>query len=71
MNRYRLLLPMLLAGLCAASRGGTIFLPAYPDRILVIDEASQQIVDKIPSDIGIPNGVARSYDRKKPLRDFD
>lgn len=57
-------LPILL-GLCAFAHAGTIFLPAYPDHILVIDEASQQIVDKIPSEIGIPTTISQSYDRKK------
>jgi hypothetical protein len=31
----------------------------------VIDEATQKVVDKIPSEIGIPTGVTRSYDRQK------
>ncbi len=62
MNKSSLL---ILAGVCTAAHAGTIFLPAYPDHILVIDEASQQIVEKIPSEIGIPTGVSRSYDRKK------
>lgn len=56
---------LLFFGLYAAAHAGTIFLPGYPDRILVIDEASGQIVDKIQSEIGIPTGVTRSYDRKK------
>ncbi len=55
----------ILAALCSKAIAGTIFLPGYPDRILVIDEATQKIVDKIPSEIGIPTGVTRSYDRKK------
>ena len=60
-------LPSLLvfAGACLQAAGGTIFLPGYPDRILVIDEATQKIIDKIPSEIGIPTGIVRSYDRKK------
>src|SRR5580704_19234401 len=60
---YKLILAF--AGICGASQAGTIFLPGYPDRMLVIDEASRQIVDRIPSEIGIPSGVTRSYDRKK------
>jgi DNA-binding beta-propeller fold protein YncE len=56
---------LAFAGVCAAVPAGTIFMPGYPDRILVIDEASRQIVDRIPSEIGIPSGVTRSYDRKK------
>lgn len=55
----------ILAVFCCDAIGGTIFLPGYPDRILVIDEATQKIVDKIPSEIGIPTGVTRSYDRKR------
>jgi hypothetical protein len=61
MNR----LILVFAGFCAAVQAGTIFLPGYPDRILVIDETTRQIVDRIPSEIGIPSGVTRSYDRKK------
>jgi len=62
MNKFSLL---ILLGLCVAANAGTIFLPAYPDHILVIDEASQKIVDKIPSEIGIPTAISQSYDRKK------
>jgi hypothetical protein len=58
-------LSVVLALICAAAQGGTIFLPGYPDRILVIDEATRQIVDKIPSEIGIPTAISQSYDRKK------
>jgi DNA-binding beta-propeller fold protein YncE len=56
---------IILASICSPVFAGTIFLPGYPNRILVIDEATQKIVDKIPSEIGIPTGVTRSYDRKK------
>ena len=61
----RLCFWLILAVGCGPAFGGTIFLPGYPDRILVIDEATQKIVDKRPSEIGIPTGVTRSYDRKK------
>src|SRR5215471_940048 len=61
----RLCFWLILAAACGHAVGGTIFLPGYPDRILVIDEATQKIVDKIPSEIGIPTGITRSYDRKK------
>ena len=62
MNKSSLL---ILAVLCAVAQGGTIFLPGYPDTILVIDEATRQIVEKIPSEIGIPTAIRQSYDRKK------
>jgi hypothetical protein len=61
----RLCFWLSLVVVCGQAVGGTIFLPGYPDRVLVIDEATQKIVDKIPSEIGIPTGVTRSYDRKK------
>lgn len=53
-----------IAAICTAY-GGTVFLPGYPDRILVIDEATQKVTDKIQLDIGIPTGMVRSYDHKK------
>ena len=56
---------LILATLCVAARGGTIFLPGYPDKILVIDEATRQIVARIPSEIGIPTAIRQSWDRKK------
>src|SRR5579884_685916 len=56
---------IILATACLPAAAGTIFLPGYPNRILVIDEATQKIIDKIPSEIGIPTGIVRSYDRKK------
>jgi hypothetical protein len=56
---------IVFSALSGYAAGGTIFLPGYPDRILVIDEATQQVIDKIPSEIGIPTGITRSYDRKK------
>lgn len=51
--------------LSAAAHGGTIFLPGYPDKILAIDESTHKIIDKIPSEIGIPTSISQSYDHKK------
>jgi len=62
MNKFS---AVFLALICAAAQGGTIFLPGYPDRILVIDETTLRIVEKIPSEIGIPTAIRQSYDRKK------
>jgi len=62
MNKSALL---ILAALSVAAHGGTIFLPGYPDKILAVDEASRKVVDKIPSEIGIPTSISLSYDRKK------
>ncbi|MBV8847678.1 MAG: hypothetical protein JO307_33105 [Bryobacterales bacterium] len=48
----------------AIASGGTIFAGAYPDRILVIDEAQGKIVDRIHLVTGLPRGLRLSYDRK-------
>lgn len=62
MNKPGVLLAITLS---ASVQGGTIFLPGYPDKILAIDESTRKVVDKIPSEIGIPTSISRSYDRKK------
>src|SRR5262249_37657315 len=57
---------VLMASLVAASAGASVlFLPAYPDRVLVVDEGTPQVVDTIQTQVGLPTGVRLSYDRKK------
>jgi DNA-binding beta-propeller fold protein YncE len=52
--------------LCAAAApAATLFLGAYPDSILVFDEAKGQIVDRIPLSTGLPSSMRLSEDRKK------
>ena len=51
------------AGLVA--QAGTLFLPAYPDRVLIVDEATQKVVSTISTEIGLPTSAYLSYDRKK------
>lgn len=60
---YRFLTVLAAAG--ATLQAGTIFLPGYPNRILVIDESTRKVTDKIQLDIGIPTGIVKSFDRKK------
>ena len=55
----------LLALCCGVAHGATIFLGAYPDRILVFDESKGQVVDKIPLTTGLPTSMRLSMDRKK------
>lgn len=50
--------------LCAVARGGTLFLGAYPNSLLVFDEAKGQIVDRIHLDTGLPAAMRISDDRK-------
>ena len=49
---------------CAAAQAGTLFLPAYPDHVLVIDEATQKVLDTIPTQAGLPTSIRLSLDRK-------
>jgi len=60
MNRILTLLT-LSAALC---RGGTLFCGAYPDLVLVIDEAQGKVVDKIKLVTGLPRSLRLSPDKK-------
>lgn len=51
--------------LISAASSGTLFLPAYPAHVLVVDEATQKILERIPTEIGLPTGAYLSNDRKK------
>ena len=44
---------------------GTIYLGAFPNRIFVIDEATQQVVDEIEVSIGTPRSLMLSEDRSR------
>jgi len=54
-----------LALSCALARGATLFLGAYPDAVIVFDEAKGQIVDRIPLTTGLPTSLRLSQDKKK------
>ncbi len=54
-----------LSLLCVTAQAGTLFLPAYPAHVLIVDEATQKILDRVPTEIGLPTGSYLSYDRKK------
>src|SRR5947208_15622839 len=49
----------------AVAPAATLFLGAYPDSIIVFDEAKGQIVDRIHLDTGLPTSMRLSQDRKK------
>jgi DNA-binding beta-propeller fold protein YncE len=44
---------------------GTLFLGGYPDSILVVDESSGKVVDKIHLETGLPTTMRLSDDRKR------
>jgi DNA-binding beta-propeller fold protein YncE len=55
----------LLALVCGAASGATLFLGAYPDSIIVFDEGKGQIVDKVKLTTGLPTSMRLSLDHKK------
>src|SRR5579863_5274735 len=56
---------LLLLAACATFAGaGTLYLPAYPNAVLVFDEAKAQIVDRIPLTTGTPMSIRLSPDHK-------
>lgn len=57
------LFAMLVVG--ALARGGTLFLGAYPNSLVVFDEDKGQIVDRVHLETGLPTSMRLSLDRKK------
>ena len=55
----------LLALLSPLACAGTIYLGAYPNSVIVFDEAKGQIVDRIHLTTGLPTSLRLSQDRKK------
>ena len=55
------LLAFLTLGIAQAS---TLFMGAYPNSILVFDEAQGKVVDRIPLATGLPTSMRLSADKK-------
>jgi hypothetical protein len=51
--------------LTSAATAGTLYMGAYPNAVLVFDEAQGKIVDRIPITTGLPGSLRLSMDRKK------
>jgi DNA-binding beta-propeller fold protein YncE len=62
-NMKTLLSALIL--LTSIGRAGTLYLPAYPSSVLVIDESSFQILDRIPLQTGTPMSMRLSPDHTK------
>lgn len=60
--RLKPLIALLALGYLA--RAGTLFCGAYPDWVLVVDEASGKVVDKIKMVTGLPRSLRLSPDHK-------
>ena len=48
-----------------AACAGTLFLGAYPDSVIVFDEAKGKIADRIHLETGLPVSLRLSHDKKK------
>jgi DNA-binding beta-propeller fold protein YncE len=57
-------LPCLLASLSVSVHGSSLFLGAYPDQVLVFDDAKGQMEAKIKLSTGLPTSLSISMDRK-------
>lgn len=44
---------------------GTLYLGVFPNKILIIDEATEKVTGEIPVKVGIPRRMALSQDRKR------
>src|SRR5262245_30196465 len=55
----------LLPFFAGAAHAGTLFLGAYPDAVIVFDEAKGKIVDRIHLETGLPTSLRLSHDKKK------
>ncbi len=53
-----------LAALASLANAGTLFLPAYPNSLIVVDESKGEVVDRIPLVTGTPRSIRLSPDRK-------
>jgi hypothetical protein len=53
-----------LALFSASASAGTLFCGAYPDWVLVIDEATGKVTDRIHMETGLPTSVRLSHDKK-------
>jgi DNA-binding beta-propeller fold protein YncE len=54
----------LLALSCAAASAGTLFMGAYPNVLLVVDEAQGKVTDQITLETGLPTSLRLSNDKK-------
>lgn len=54
----------LLGLTCVPAMAGTLFCGAYPNWVLVIDEARGKVTDRIKLDTGLPTSIRISHDKK-------
>ncbi|MEO5922814.1 MAG: hypothetical protein ABIR70_03210 [Bryobacteraceae bacterium] len=58
-------LPLALFTLCAAAaNAGVLFMGAYPNSIIVIDDTNGKVVQRIMLETGLPTSLRMSFDKK-------
>ncbi len=62
MKRSIILLLTVLGSV--AANAGVLFLGAYPNSLMVVDEATGKVVDRIPLVTGLPTSLRMSFDKK-------
>jgi DNA-binding beta-propeller fold protein YncE len=55
---------LAIAASAALASAGTLYLPAYPNAVIVFDEGKGQIVDRIPLTTGTPMSIRQTPDHK-------
>ncbi|MFM2370574.1 MAG: hypothetical protein RIS85_296 [Pseudomonadota bacterium] len=68
MKKLGLYLATLTSGLLAgttAAQGSTLFMGSYPDKMLIVDEATGAVKDRITLASGLPTSMRLSNDSKK------
>src|SRR5271163_2979799 len=60
----KFMLPWVLFSFSASVHGSSLFLGAYPDLVLVFDDAKGQVETKIKLATGLPTSLSMSMDRK-------
>jgi len=63
MSKRNLILAAALS--LAQASAATLFMGAYPNSILVFDEAQAKVIDRIPLSTGLPTSLRLSQDKKK------
>jgi DNA-binding beta-propeller fold protein YncE len=48
-----------------ASQAGSMVMGTYPDKLLIVDEATGAVTEKIPLEAGLPTSLRMSNDRKR------
>ena len=67
----RFLAPLLLAALCASAAdkitggNGIIYVGGRPNKIYILDEATEKVTGSIDLKTGTPSGLELSEDRKR------